>query len=164
VTDLNEIKAGRYQLVAQSWEHITSKPTEPLDFTRYVRGDIVELNVEDAKRLFAAGAVVVPGQLEKAAVERARAEFELAQAQLNALISGLPDDVRAEVAPDTVAQEPDGSGTEPFNGLNRGSGTDAWRAFAVSEAAGDKRLTADDAGAKSRDELAALFMGPKEPA
>lgn len=110
MTDLNEIKAGKYQLVAKSWEHITSKPSEPLDFTRYRRGDVVDLNVEDAKRLFAAGAVVKPGQLEKAAVERARAEFEQAQTQLHALLSGLPEDVRAEVAPETVSQEPSGPG------------------------------------------------------
>ena len=108
--DLNDVKAGKYQLVAVRWDQITSKPGEPLDYTRYRKGDTVDLNVEDAKRLVAAGAVVKPGQLEKDRVEAARAQFERAQADLNALLTGLPDDVRAEVAPETVPQEPSGPG------------------------------------------------------
>lgn len=132
MTELNEIKAGKYQLVAQSWEHITSKPGEPLDFTRYRKGDVVDLNVEDAKRLVAAGAVVKPGQLEKAAVEKARQEFELAQAQLNALISGLPDDVRAEVAPEAVSQEPSGPGK--VADIKKAVGEDIDKAKAALEA------------------------------
>jgi hypothetical protein len=102
VSELNEIKAGKYQLVARSWDHITSKPNEPLDFTRYRRGDVVDLNVEDAKRLVAAGAVVKPGQLEKSAVEQARAIAEQAQRAYEAALAGLPEDVRAEIAPGTV--------------------------------------------------------------
>lgn len=108
--DLNDVKAGKYQLVAVRWDQITSKPGEPLDYVRYRRGDTVELNAEDAKRLVKAGAVVKPGQLEKDALERARAEFEAAQTQLSAVLSGMPEDVRAEVAPETVSQEPTGPG------------------------------------------------------
>jgi hypothetical protein len=102
VSEINEVKAGKYQLVALSWDHITSKPTEPLDFTRYHRGDVVDLNVEDAKRLVAAGAVVKPGQLEKTAVEQAKAIAEQAQRAYEAALAGLPEEVRAEIAPGTV--------------------------------------------------------------
>lgn len=59
--DLNDIKAGDYELVALRWDEITSKPGEPLDFVRHHRGDTVTLSVEDARRLVVAGAVVKPG-------------------------------------------------------------------------------------------------------
>lgn len=107
MSDVNEVKSGKYQLVAKSWEQIHSKPGEPLDFTRYKRGDVVDLNVEDAKRLFAAGAVVKPGALERDAVAQAKAIAEQAQRQYEAALAGLPDDVRAEIAPETVSQTPE---------------------------------------------------------
>ncbi|GAA5154774.1 hypothetical protein GCM10023340_38860 [Nocardioides marinquilinus] len=107
MSELNEVKAGKYQLVALSWDHITSKPGEPLDFTRYRRGDVVELNVEDAKRLVAAGAVVAPGALERSALEHAKAVAEQAQRAYEAALAGMPEDVRAEVAPGTVPHVPD---------------------------------------------------------
>ncbi len=172
--DLNDIKGGKYQLVSPRWDQITSKPGEPLDFTRHRRGDVIELNAEDAKRLVAAGAVVKPGQLEKSRAEQAREIAERAQREYEAVLAGLPEDVRAEIAPGTVSHVPENppanpagaGGTppegQPFGGLNRGSGTDAWRDFAVSEAAADKRLTQEAAGEMSRDQLAELFMGPKE--
>lgn len=176
--DLNDIKAGKYQLVSQRWDQITSKPGEPLDYIRHRRGDVIELNSEDAKRLVAAGAVVKPGQLEQSRAEQARELAERAQREYEAVLAGLPEDVRAEIAPGTVSHEPktppaggtDGGtgGTQttpeepPFGGLNRGSGTEAWRAFAVSEAAADKRLSEEAAGEMSRDQIAELFLGPKE--
>lgn len=103
---LNDVKAGKYQLVAVSWDEIKSKPGEPLDFTRHHRGDVVDLNVEDAKRLVAAGAVVKPGSLEKSAVEQAKAIAAEAQRAYEAALAGLPEDVRAELAPETVSQTP----------------------------------------------------------
>ena len=103
--DLNDVKAGKYQLVAVRWDKITSKPGEPLDYERYRRGDIVDLNVEDAKRLVAAGAVVKPGQLERTAAEQAKAIAERAAADYQAVLAGLPEDVRKEVAPDTVSAD-----------------------------------------------------------
>jgi uncharacterized membrane protein YgcG len=102
--DLNDVKAGKYQLVAVRWDQITSKPGEPLDYVRYRRGDIVDLNAEDAKRLVAAGAVVKPGQLEKTKAEAARALAERAAQEYQAILAGLPEDVRSEVAPETVSQ------------------------------------------------------------
>jgi hypothetical protein len=105
--NLNDVKAGKYQLVAVRWDKITSKPGEPLDYERYRRGDLVDLNVEDAKRLVAAGAVVKPGQLERTAAEQAKAIAERAAADYQAVLAGLPEDVRKEVAPDTVSAEPE---------------------------------------------------------
>lgn len=101
--DLNDVKAGKYQLVAARWDQITSKPGEPLDYIRHRKGAIVDLNAEDAKRLVAAGAVVKPGQLEKDKAEQAKALAERAAAEYQAILAGLPDDVRAEVAPSTVS-------------------------------------------------------------
>ncbi len=54
-----------------------------------------------------AGAVVEPGSLELAAVERAKALAAEAQRAYEAALSGLPEDVRAEVAPGTVPGDPD---------------------------------------------------------
>jgi hypothetical protein len=103
--DLNDVKAGKYQLVAARWDQITSKPGEPLDYIRHRRGAILDLTAEDAKRLVAAGAVVKPGQLEKEAADRARAAAEQAAANYQAILAELPEDVRAEVAPETVAKD-----------------------------------------------------------
>lgn len=61
-TDPNKIKAGKYELVALRWDEILSKPGEPFDFTRHHRGDEVTLNVEEARRLVLAGAVVKPSK------------------------------------------------------------------------------------------------------
>lgn len=58
--DINEIKAGKYILTALHWEQILSKPGQPFDFVRHYAGEEVDLNVEDAKRLYAAGAVRLP--------------------------------------------------------------------------------------------------------
>ena len=82
--DLNDVKAGKYQLVAVRWDQITSKPGEPLDYVRHRKGAIVDLNAEDAKRLVAAGAIVKPGQLEKTKAEQARAQAERAAAAIAA--------------------------------------------------------------------------------
>lgn len=114
MSDLNDVKAGKYQLVTLSWDRITSKPTEPLDFTRYHRGDVVDLSVEDAKRLVAAGAVVKPGELEKLKAEQAKAQALEAQRAYEAALAGLPDDVRAEVTDASGATEDPRPGTVDF--------------------------------------------------
>lgn len=102
--NLNDVKAGKYQLVVSRWDQITSEPGKPLDYVRHRRGDIVELNSEDAKRLVAAGAVVKPGQLEKSKAEAAKDLAERAKVEYEAILAGLPEDVRAEIAPETVSQ------------------------------------------------------------
>lgn len=56
--DLNDIRPGTYLLTAKLWDEITSRPGQPFDFTRHRRGDIVDLNIEDARRLVVAEAVI----------------------------------------------------------------------------------------------------------
>lgn len=57
MTGLNDVKAGEYELVAQQWRQVTSKPGEPYDYVQHRRGAIVTLDVADARRLVKAGAV-----------------------------------------------------------------------------------------------------------
>lgn len=82
MTEPDDIKAGKYELVALRWDKITSKPTEPLDFVRYRKGDVIDLNVEDARRLVLAGAVVKPGSRQEAQAAAALANLRAALAQL----------------------------------------------------------------------------------
>lgn len=131
--DLNDVKAGKYQLVAPRWDQITSKPGEPLEFIRHRRGAIVELNTEDAKRLVGAGAVVKPGQLEKTKAEQARAIAERAAAEYQAILAGLPEDVRADVAPTTVAKD-EGPKPGSIEAILAEVGDDADKATAALEA------------------------------
>lgn len=90
MTDLNEVKAGEYELVCALWDQPVNKPGEPFDFVRHRAGAIVTLDGPEAKRLFSAGAIVVPGSREKAQAEALRA-------QLEAALAALPDSVREEV-------------------------------------------------------------------
>lgn len=57
MTDLSQVKAGEYELVAHSWDQPTSKPGEPYDFIAHRKGAKVTLNIEEARRLVSAGAV-----------------------------------------------------------------------------------------------------------
>jgi hypothetical protein len=82
VSELDEVKAGKYELVAVSWDEITSKPGEPLVFTRHRQGDVIDLNVEDARRLVTAGAVVKPGSRQEAQAQVALANLRAALEQL----------------------------------------------------------------------------------
>lgn len=59
--DLNNVTAGKYELIVPRWDQITSKPGEPFNFTRHRQGDVVELDVEEARRLVRAGAVKPKG-------------------------------------------------------------------------------------------------------
>lgn len=101
MTGLNEIKAGPYELVAELWDKPISKPGEPFDFIRYRKGDTVDLSVDEARRLFTAGAVVEPGAIQKAALEQARQAYEAALAM-------VPDHLRSELpaAGDLTGSEP----------------------------------------------------------
>lgn len=75
--------AGIYEVSALFWDEITSKPSEPFEFKRHKRGDKVRLNEEDARRLFRAGAVVVPGEAEKAAAAAALQQLQAAMGALS---------------------------------------------------------------------------------
>ena len=90
--DVNTIKAGEYELVAERFDQPASglKPSDPFDFTRYKKGDRVRLDVTEARRLVLAGAVVKPGEAEKM---RAQAMA----AQMQAHLAALPDEVRDEI-------------------------------------------------------------------
>lgn len=91
MTDVNDVKAGTYEVAALQFDQITSKPGEPFAYTRYRRGEAVTLDVAEARRLVLAGAVVEPGSREKAAAESARMAYEAALAQ-------LPDALREQLA------------------------------------------------------------------
>lgn len=165
-TDLNDVKAGKYQLVAVRWDQITSKPGEPLDYVRHRRGAIVDLTAEDAKRLVAAGAVVKPGQLEKTKAEQARALAERAAADYQAILAGLPEDVRSEVAPTTVSAAGGstsgstgaaGSGSVPtISDVLKGVGTDKDKAAAALTT---EKERGDDARSTLVEKLQAIVDG-----
>jgi hypothetical protein len=93
--DVNEIKAGEYELVADHWDQTVSKPGEPWDFVRHYKGETVTLTVQDARRLVSAGAVA-----EKGARERAR--LAVARAQYLAALSALPEELRSQVDVDNL--------------------------------------------------------------
>jgi hypothetical protein len=133
--DLNDVKGGKYQLVSVRWDQITSEPGEPLDYIRHRRGDIVDLTAEDAKRLVAAGAVVKPGQLEKTKAEEARALAERAAAEYQAILAGLPEEVRSEVAPAATPS----TRTEPAPDYTAGAATGSFNVEVLEKYVGDDR-------------------------
>jgi hypothetical protein len=90
VTDINEIKGGEYELLADSWDETTSKPNEPYTFKRWYRGDVVTLSEEDARRLLPVGAVGEVGAREKA-------QLEAAKAQYLAALAAVPDALRPQI-------------------------------------------------------------------
>ncbi|MGB6179877.1 MAG: hypothetical protein WBF79_01395 [Rhodococcus sp. (in: high G+C Gram-positive bacteria)] len=92
IQDVNDVAAGVYELVAVQWDEITSKPGEPFDYKRHRRGDRVTLDVEEAKRLWLAGAIVEPGAVERAAADAARQAYAVALANLS------PEDREAVLA------------------------------------------------------------------
>jgi len=94
--DPTQIKAGRYELVALSWDEPMSKPGEPYEYVHHVKGDRVQLNVEEARRLVLSGAVTEPGAAQKARAEALRASYE-------ASLAALPPDVRDKMAADQAA-------------------------------------------------------------
>ena len=106
--NIDETKAGEYELVAVQWDEPTSKPGEPFTFIRHRRGDTVTLNEEEASRLVRAGAVVKPGEREKVAAQFAKAQFAAA-------LAALPDDLRAELLGQGAAPVVDPAGFDQPN-------------------------------------------------
>lgn len=98
MADVNDIKAGSYELVADHWDEVTSKPGQPFEFTRHYRGETVRLSQSDARRLLPSGAVRVPGEAELAAAQAL-------QAQLAALIAQVPDELRAQLLGGNTVEE-----------------------------------------------------------
>lgn len=145
--------ASRYELISLFWEEPTSKPGETYTFERHVRGDLVDLSHEEARRLLAAGAVVKPGSRERAAAEAAKAAYEAA-------LAALPDDVKADLdaerqeAADTAASaslDLARAGTKPAQAASK----EAWEAYGESQGLDPAKLKA----AKKSDIVAAFREG-----
>lgn len=97
--DINDVKGGEYQLVAERWDETTSKPGEPFTFRRHRKGDKVTLSESEARRLVMAGAVVKPGELERRAAATALAQYKAALAL-------VPDELREHVQEPEQVVEP----------------------------------------------------------
>jgi hypothetical protein len=68
-----------------------------------------------------------------------------------------------EVIAEEPAPEPAVDEKPPAAGVpTRGSSKADWLTYVTSEAAGEKRLSVEDAEAKTRDQLAEQVLGPKE--
>lgn len=102
MSNLDDVKAGKYELIAVSWDRITSKPGQPLEFIRHRQGEVVDLDVEQARRLLRANAVVKQG-------ERQRAAVAAAQAQLQAALAAVPPELREQVQADVQPPKPEPS-------------------------------------------------------
>lgn len=148
-----ETLAGRYELVSLFWEEPISKPGEPYNFVRHVRGDLVDLDDENARRLLAAGAVVEPGSRERAAAMAAKAQYEAA-------LAALPDSVKAELdaerqdAADTAAAaalDLARAGSKPVQAAPKTT----WEAYGLSQGLDQAKLTA----ASKADIVAAFREG-----
>jgi hypothetical protein len=98
MTDINEIKGGEYELLADSWDETTSKPGEPYTFVRHTKGEVVTLTEEDARRLLPVGAVGEVGAREKA-------QLELAKAQYLAALAAVPDALRPQLTEEQALEQ-----------------------------------------------------------
>lgn len=148
--DRNDIKGGSYELIADQWDQVTSKPGEPLDYTRYYQGDIITLNVEDARRLVLAGAVVAPGSREQAAAERAQAALQQALAQLSPEQRAAFEATLAEAREAGAAEVHEANGTKPRPA--QAAKKEAWEEYAVS-----KGMTPEQANSLTKEQLVAAF-------
>lgn len=128
--DLNDVKAGDYELVAELFDQPTSKPGDPVFlYKRYIKGDIVTLDEDEAKRLVSAGAVVEPGAFERAQLAAAKAAYEAA-------LAALPPDPNPPVpAGPSEPVYPEGEPTEAWT-------IDQLRAYALAKEVDLKGLTA----------------------
>jgi hypothetical protein len=95
--DVNEIKAGEYELLVDSWDEPTNKPGEPFTFVRHYKGETVTLNEEEARRLVLAGAAGEPGAREKA-------QLEIAKAQYLAALAAVPDALRPQLTEEAALE------------------------------------------------------------
>jgi hypothetical protein len=95
--DVNEIKGGEYELLADSWDETTSKINEPYTFVRHYRGEVLTLSEEDARRLVPVGAVGEVGGREKAQLEAAKAQYLAALAQ-------VPDHLRPQLSEEATLE------------------------------------------------------------
>ena len=78
--DGENVKGGLWQLVLDKFRHVTSEPGKPYAFKDYKRGDVVQLDDEQADRLVTLGAFAKPGQAEREEANRLKAAAIAAQA------------------------------------------------------------------------------------
>lgn len=137
-----QAEAGTYELIAERWDELVSKPGEPARYARHVRGDTVELDQEEAERLVAGGAVVKPGELQLAAAEAARQQYL-------ATLSALPDSVReqflgeqtpVEAADTFVADDPTGESLLPDLGPTSSDPATAVTSLSPEPTGGDRAV------------------------
>lgn len=159
MTDIDKIKAGKYELVAELWDEPKSKPGEPFDFVRHRRGDVVQLDAENARRLVAAGAVVEPGALEKARAEQARLQAEQAEAA-----AALAAASRAAAAGSATAGADDDGPAGGDELPNKSAPKGAWVAYATHPARGDQVMTASEASSANKADLVKRFAGDGDDA
>lgn len=147
MTDLNKVKAGKYELVALRWDQITSKPGAPLDFVRHRRGDKVDLNVEDARRLVRAGAVKVSGDEEPTGTSVAPGTDPDAATATGDTGGGTG------TVPATGDGSSGGDGTTPAKSASKAD----WVAYATDDARGEDKLDAEVADKATKDQLVDMF-------
>lgn len=87
--DRELVTAGTYELAADSWDEIvdpgelnpyTGQYSRVPEYHRHLKGDLVSLDVHEARRLLRCGSVIVPGVAEQAEFEAAERALQQAQA------------------------------------------------------------------------------------
>lgn len=96
--DVNDIKAGKYELLDLYWDEPTSEPQDRVfTFVRHYQGEEVELDEANARRMVEAGSAVKAGERQELA---ARAELD----RVRALLASVPDEVRARFRDELKAE------------------------------------------------------------
>lgn len=90
--------AGKYELLDLFWDKRTNDVEKPVPvFHRYVQGEVLDLDEAEATRLVEAGSVAPEGARQSAELERARAAYQAA-------LANLPDELRGAVAENVTAE------------------------------------------------------------
>lgn len=96
--DGENIKGGLWQLLLDKFRKVTSAPDKPYAFKEYKRGDVVQLDDEQADRLVRLGAFGKPGEQEQAEADRLMAAAEAADAAAKAAQQRAADAKAAQQA------------------------------------------------------------------
>lgn len=106
MTAANPWPAGKYELLATSWDEVTSEVGKALEYVRHVTGDVVTLNAEHAERLGRSGSIIKPGEREKTVAAAAEQQLLAAQAAYDAAMAKMVPDPEPSAAPAAVAPKP----------------------------------------------------------
>ncbi len=121
--DRELVTAGTYELAADSWDEIvdpgelnphTGQYSRVPEYRRHLKGDLVSLDVHEARRLLRCGSVVVPGVGEQAEFEAAERALQQAQAVRDAAAARTAADAadrRARELEATAEQSTEPAGT-----------------------------------------------------